>query len=242
MNIFRNVTQNILLGLPPVQRVIKRFHKTGLNNRDDRVDELFENYRQQVEMDGKKILELGPGQTFGLMQRALANGAASCSAVDLIDYQCSDSRIDFRLYDGKMIPFADETFDVIWSADVFEHLRYPKTTLLESFRVLKSGGVMLCKVDLRDHYKLNDESEWLACLKYSTMRWNAMTWNRSAYVNRWRLSTWKKEFEDSGFRMRTIETQTSDVLRARYAESKILHKYSLEDTVVYRFDALLEKP
>lgn len=44
------------------------------------------------------------------------------------------------------MPFADETFDVVSAFDVIEHFPADRTILLELWRVLKPGGVLLIAV------------------------------------------------------------------------------------------------
>ncbi len=43
---------------------------------------------------------------------------------------------------GENLPFPNETFDIVYSANVLEHTKNPELTLLESVRVLKSGGFL----------------------------------------------------------------------------------------------------
>ena len=49
-------------------------------------------------------------------------------------------------YDGKKIPFKDESFDSILSFQVLEHIFEPQDFLSEAKRVLKPGGYMLITV------------------------------------------------------------------------------------------------
>ena len=49
-------------------------------------------------------------------------------------------------YDGKKIPFKDESFDSILTFQVFEHIFEPKEFLSEITRVLKPGGHVLITV------------------------------------------------------------------------------------------------
>lgn len=46
-------------------------------------------------------------------------------------------------YDGKHLPFEDNSFDGIFSSEVFEHIFNLEGILAELKRVLKNGGVML---------------------------------------------------------------------------------------------------
>jgi SAM-dependent methyltransferase len=52
------------------------------------------------------------------------------------------SRADarFELFDGVTIPFADDSFDVVFCKQVLEHVRYPGPLLGEVRRVLAPGG------------------------------------------------------------------------------------------------------
>jgi ubiquinone/menaquinone biosynthesis C-methylase UbiE len=43
---------------------------------------------------------------------------------------------------GERLPFADGSFDVVYSANVLEHVEDPERVLYESVRVLKPGGIL----------------------------------------------------------------------------------------------------
>lgn len=49
-------------------------------------------------------------------------------------------------YDGKTLPFDNETFDSVFSSEVFEHIFNLPEILDELYRVLKPGGHMLVTV------------------------------------------------------------------------------------------------
>src|SRR3989344_4267979 len=44
---------------------------------------------------------------------------------------------------NKPLPFADNSFDLIWASEVIEHLDDPAKTVAEFRRVLKPGGEMI---------------------------------------------------------------------------------------------------
>jgi len=55
------------------------------------------------------------------------------------------SKVDVY-YDGKHIPFPDETFDALFCSEVFEHVFEPDTILPEVCRVLKNDALALITV------------------------------------------------------------------------------------------------
>jgi SAM-dependent methyltransferase len=61
-------------------------------------------------------------------------------------------------YDGRRIPFNDETFDSIFSSEVIEHVFNLNEVLVELNRVLKTGGKILitCPFAISEHEVPND--------------------------------------------------------------------------------------
>ena len=93
MSVAVDVLQNILMGLRPLARLAQRYHSTGLNANPGMVDRVFNLYSRFVSMSGKDILEIGPGQTLEVLERAVAAGARSCTAIDVLDYlSCEQAR------------------------------------------------------------------------------------------------------------------------------------------------------
>ncbi len=50
---------------------------------------------------------------------------------------------EFHSYDGVNLPFPDESFDLVYSRQVFEHVRHPDQVTREIRRVLRPGGVFV---------------------------------------------------------------------------------------------------
>lgn len=59
---------------------------------------------------------------------------------------------NFYTFDGVQIPFADNYFDIIYSNQVFEHVRYPEALLKEIHRVLKTDGYFIGSVSYLEPY------------------------------------------------------------------------------------------
>jgi ubiquinone/menaquinone biosynthesis C-methylase UbiE len=100
---------------------------------------------------GGRSLDFGCGGG-GLTYR-LAEVSREAVGIDLDDAKLEFARrqadrlgatnADFVCYDGKALPFADESFDSILCVDVIEHLPNPERFVTEFVRVLKPGGKLL---------------------------------------------------------------------------------------------------
>ena len=51
------------------------------------------------------------------------------------------TEVDYPEVDMQNLPYKDNSFDFVISDQVLEHLETPKKAILESYRVLKSGGI-----------------------------------------------------------------------------------------------------
>jgi len=97
---------------------------------------------------GKRLLEVGCGMGTDLLQ--FARGGALCTGVDLtprsveissLHFGLYGMRADFVLADGERLPFADESFDVVYSNGVLHHTPDTAGAVRELHRVLRPGGV-----------------------------------------------------------------------------------------------------
>jgi len=98
--------------------------------------------------------------------------------------------LDFRGYDGKFIPFPDESQDYVFSSHCLEHIEDYRTVIREWFRVLKIDGYMIVcvphqylyekKNNLPSKYNGDHKRFYLPCdLLYEI--------DRSLEPNTWRL-------------------------------------------------------
>ncbi len=53
------------------------------------------------------------------------------------------SQVDFKVADALNMPFADASFDLVWSLESGEHMPDKQVFLQECFRVLKPGGTLI---------------------------------------------------------------------------------------------------
>jgi SAM-dependent methyltransferase len=96
---------------------------------------------------GKRLLEVGCGMGTDLLQ--FARGGARVTGVDLTPRSIEISRHhlalygesgDFLLTDGEHLPFADSSFDVVYSNGVLHHTPDTAGAIKELHRVLRPGG------------------------------------------------------------------------------------------------------
>lgn len=98
----------------------------------------------------KSILDAGCG-TGGLLKRLETwQPSWKLYGVDIAELACEFSRkrttADIRCESITALPFADESFDAVLSADVIYHVDDDQKALAEFFRVLKPGAVAVINV------------------------------------------------------------------------------------------------
>lgn len=88
---------------------------------------------------GKRVLEIGAGA--GWQANLLARKGYDVTAIDIPESNYSALReYNVIMYDGIHIPAPDQSFDVIFSSNVLEHVSHLEDLQREMFRVLKPGG------------------------------------------------------------------------------------------------------
>ena len=106
---------------------------------------------------GRRLLEVGCGMGTDLLQ--FARGGAFCTGIDItprsvevssLHFGLYDMRADFVLGDGERLPFADESFDVIYSNGVLHHTADTAQAVRELHRVLRPDGVAKVMLYHRD--------------------------------------------------------------------------------------------
>jgi SAM-dependent methyltransferase len=99
------------------------------------------------EFAGARLLEVGCGMGTDLLQ--FARGGAKVTGVDLTPRSIEISRQhfavcgesgQFAIADGEHLPFADESFDVVYSNGVLHHTPDTAGAVREIHRVLRRGG------------------------------------------------------------------------------------------------------
>jgi SAM-dependent methyltransferase len=98
------------------------------------------------------LLDLGAGS--GLVQQMHFRGLCKrVCGLDPVPEVLSNPHIDeAKIGTGESIPWPDQTFDVVFADNVFEHLPEPEKVFAEARRTLKPGGVFMVKTPNRFHY------------------------------------------------------------------------------------------
>lgn len=234
MIVLKEIALNQLIRLAPIRELAKGRHVTGMNEDAAKINKCYSEYFKSGSPKDSDVLELGPGQTCGVMEKALKNGARSVTILDIEQYLSQDEMerrgIDYRIYDGLRMPFEDDSFDFICSHAVLEHVRFPKETIEEIARLLRPGGRFVHYVDLRDHFYFGEDNRDLFnCLQYKDSTWKSMTWNRSTYVNRLRYSEWHKLFADNGLVVTSEALTRSECVEQLHRQSQIPYLAHLDD-------------
>lgn len=93
----------------------------------------------QYQLHNARCLEVGCGR--GAFQEMVRD----YTGVDLSEAAGQFLTKPFFVASGESLPFADGTFDVVWSITVLEHIPDPEKALAEIRRVLKPGGLLYLK-------------------------------------------------------------------------------------------------
>lgn len=233
MNIVREIILNQLIKIPAIKAKAKKYHQTGLSHNPDLIEQTYQSFIKYSSVENKDILELGAGKTAQIILKAKAQGASSVTIADIETYlsekEIADNKINYVIYEGKHIPLPDESFDLIWSNDVYEHIRFPKDVVKETFRLLRPSGMIVHIIDLSDHFSYGKNKPELSfnCLKYPEWLWEMMTWNRSNYVNRLRASEWVELHKWAGFEIVEAHTKPNEYIKENLRKDNSL-KYLLK--------------
>jgi ubiquinone/menaquinone biosynthesis C-methylase UbiE len=119
------------------------------------------------QLKGKRVLEIGPGA--GGHSALFAKHGAVMTSVDLTAARARATNAKFRLMgeraegcnamqgDAENLPFADGTFDIVYSNGVLHHTVDTEKAISEAYRVLRPGGraviLLYCKSSW--HYWVN---------------------------------------------------------------------------------------
>jgi ubiquinone/menaquinone biosynthesis C-methylase UbiE len=116
---------------------------------------IISRYLKNETIAGKKLLNIGSGfgifnlvaiQQYGIDAYGIEpNGVGFGNSLEISKILFKDNNLPIdRLIAafGEEIPFEDNTFDIVYSTNVLEHVQDPLKVLEEGLRVLKPGGTL----------------------------------------------------------------------------------------------------
>jgi SAM-dependent methyltransferase len=99
-----------------------------------------------------RVLDLGAGAG-NVPQMNFRGSVASVHGIDPSAQVRSNPFLDAGVVGvGERLPYAEASFDLVFSCFVLEHLRFPEETFRGVARVLRPGGVFLVLTPNRRHY------------------------------------------------------------------------------------------
>jgi SAM-dependent methyltransferase len=120
----------------------------------------------QAHAGGKRVLDLGCGSGYGaaMMAEVAADVVAVDVSADAIAYASAHHHrpnvTHLVIQAGARLPFADESFDVVLSFQVIEHVGDDAGYVDEAFRVLAKGGTLIVITPNRAVRLFNHQKPW----------------------------------------------------------------------------------
>jgi 2-polyprenyl-3-methyl-5-hydroxy-6-metoxy-1,4-benzoquinol methylase len=129
------------------------FHPRYMRLTADETGKPFSLFVDFGDLAGRDVLDVGCGS--GIATQMLAEAGANVTAVDLTDWAVETTRRrlaafglsgDVRQEDAERLPFADASFDLVFSWGVIHHSSDMDRALGELVRVLRPGGQLVLMV------------------------------------------------------------------------------------------------
>lgn len=120
---------------------------------DDWSAEAYRTFVTQHLAPNAVLLDFGAGRG-AQPQHSFRGSVARAAGVDIDEAVLENSQLDEArvMAPGTPIPYADDTFDVVISANVLEHVAEPDFVFEEIRRVLRPGGMFVFQTPNKRHY------------------------------------------------------------------------------------------
>ena len=104
--------------------------------RTARIEERVSEFVKEFKLSDREVLEIGSGRGY------LQDIAEKYTGLDISPTVARFYHKKFVLGSATAMPFADDSFDGVWSIWVFEHVPNPEQALREARRVTRDNGVL----------------------------------------------------------------------------------------------------
>ena len=170
-------------------------------------------FLQEAELArGTRVLEIGTGRG-ALLRHLLSQGCAAHGVERSVERIAESRKLHGELpithVTGITLPFADASFEVVLSFDVFEHIKDSNGHLSEVSRVLVPGG----------RYLLQTPNKWTNTI-FETLRWRSFTSWRPDHCALHTYGQLRRRLERHGFAVRFHDVPVvTDFFRRKIAHT-----------------------
>ena len=170
-----------------LQQVTTALHSRLIFGR--RVRALADNIAQMIPGDASTLLDVGCGD--GTLARSIMSRRPGLAATGVEIRARPHTAIPLQEFDGRILPFADGSHDVVMLVDVLHHAEEPTLLIREAGRVANTAVI------IKDHLT----GAWLSHARLRMMDWVGNIGHgvplRYAY---WSPMQWNDAFRSAGLR------------------------------------------
>lgn len=128
-----------------------------LKSRSLKAKKIISVLKKFKDLKNSTVLDIGVG--FGVITSELAKYCKEVKGVDVIDARKCVKGYQFKKVEDASLPFKNESFDIVVSNYVLEHVENQKKHINEVYRVLKKNGICYLSTPnkfwlIESHYKL----------------------------------------------------------------------------------------
>ena len=119
---------------------------------------IFETYAQRYFKDAGRVLEIGPSDFPSPYCKLAEEGSNQWDTLDITD----DDRLTYKGVDPYSFPIEDESYDLVFSAQVFEHVPKIWIWMKELARITRKGGRIITINPMSWPYHEHPQDCWRA--------------------------------------------------------------------------------
>jgi ubiquinone/menaquinone biosynthesis C-methylase UbiE len=179
---------------------------------DNRQLKALKRYCEQFERSIAKTIDMNDAQ-----KQRIHRLIEGISQADSFDELYQNLRFQYVVNkNGTLEQFQDESFNLIYSYNVLEHVdqKIAPQLIQDFYRVLKPGGVSIHLIDIGDHlvyfaglHNLSKKNY----VRYSDKTWHRYFENKVQYINRIQRSRWLDFYRQAGLELMAEETHLCDI-------------------------------